>query len=223
MQPHLIIIAALIPIVGLSSEPELPFDAKRLIQKRDTAFNRINEGLKRELEKLKVKYTKRGDLESANKISDYIKSLGIGSVYLDDLAEKNAKVRTSVGKHGEKWTEDKKGTEKFLFNNKIPEHSLFTHPATDGLASLSYNLVGKYNRFTGVVGITDTVSPYSDLTFRILNGQKLLWESRPITRKSRSQAFDVGIKGIMQLTLEVRSHGSRAEAHAVWIDPKIHK
>ena len=72
---HLTIIALLLPISSLVAESELPYEAKQLIHKRDITFIRINKGLKRELTTLKVKYTKRGDLESANKIAEYIKEL----------------------------------------------------------------------------------------------------------------------------------------------------
>jgi hypothetical protein len=51
---------------------ELPDDVQALVAKRDEAISRIDITFVRELEKLKVKYTKLGDLDSANKIVELI-------------------------------------------------------------------------------------------------------------------------------------------------------
>ena len=72
---HLITITALLLANCLNAESELPFEAKQLIHKRDIALIRMNEGLQRELEKVKIKFTKRGDLYSANKIAEYIQTM----------------------------------------------------------------------------------------------------------------------------------------------------
>ncbi|MDP0490786.1 MAG: hypothetical protein Q7Q71_07040 [Verrucomicrobiota bacterium JB023] len=50
----------------------LSHDVQQLISKRDRAVERIDQKLIEELEKLKVKYTKAGDLESANKTVELI-------------------------------------------------------------------------------------------------------------------------------------------------------
>ena len=58
--------------IGYSSGAELPSDVKQLLSKRNEAVAKIDEIFLKELEKLKVKYTKQGDLESANKTVDLI-------------------------------------------------------------------------------------------------------------------------------------------------------
>ena len=57
---------------GYSSGSELPSDVKQLLSNRNDAVARIDEIFVQELEKLKVKYAKMGDLESANKTVDLI-------------------------------------------------------------------------------------------------------------------------------------------------------
>ena len=59
---------------GYSSGSELPSDVKRLVSNRNVAVVRIDEIFDKELERLLVKYTKMGDLESANKINALIKT-----------------------------------------------------------------------------------------------------------------------------------------------------
>jgi hypothetical protein len=52
--------------VGYSSGQDLPGDVEWLISKRKEAVAKIDRTLVDELEKLKIKYTRAGDLESAN-------------------------------------------------------------------------------------------------------------------------------------------------------------
>lgn len=52
--------------VGCGSAEELPNDVQLLVSKRNAAIAKIDHTFIEELEKLKVKYTKAGELESAN-------------------------------------------------------------------------------------------------------------------------------------------------------------
>jgi hypothetical protein len=54
---------------------ELPSDVQRLFEQRNNAIQKIDVKFTEELDKLKVKYTKAGDLESANAILDLIKTI----------------------------------------------------------------------------------------------------------------------------------------------------
>ena len=58
--------------IGYSQADEIPSDVKNLLEKRDNAVSAIDKRLVEELEKLKVNYTKRGDLESANTIVELV-------------------------------------------------------------------------------------------------------------------------------------------------------
>jgi hypothetical protein len=54
---------------------ELPYDVKVLEQQRNQAVAKIDATYRTELEKMKIKYTKLGDLETANKIASLLKNL----------------------------------------------------------------------------------------------------------------------------------------------------
>jgi hypothetical protein len=59
-------------LAAILAGSELPSDVQNLITKRDEAIEKIDVTFVRELEKLKIKYTKLGDLDSANRIVDLI-------------------------------------------------------------------------------------------------------------------------------------------------------
>jgi len=52
---------------------ELPHAVRTLVEKRQDAISRIDNVFVQELEKIKVNYTKAGDLESANMVAELIK------------------------------------------------------------------------------------------------------------------------------------------------------
>lgn len=58
---------------GLSHAEAIPQDAARLLEKHARAEAKLSATLTSELEKLKIKYTKRGDLDSANAINKLLK------------------------------------------------------------------------------------------------------------------------------------------------------
>lgn len=59
-------------LAGWSSGEELPREVERLISKRNEAVTKIDRTMVEELEKLKLQYTKDGDLEAANKTVELI-------------------------------------------------------------------------------------------------------------------------------------------------------
>lgn len=65
---HPICYCYLLALATFAPAKELPEDVQILINKRDNAISQINIKFVEELEKLKVKYTKSGDLDSANAI-----------------------------------------------------------------------------------------------------------------------------------------------------------
>jgi hypothetical protein len=56
---------------------ELPPEAKRLEQQRNEAVLKIDTNYSKELEKIKLMYTKRGDLEAANAIKELIDNVNV--------------------------------------------------------------------------------------------------------------------------------------------------
>ncbi len=73
MAPGLLIqISSLVFLISVSLGAELPPEAKRLVEQRDEAIQKIDSKFCEELEKIKLAYTKRGDLDSANAVADLI-------------------------------------------------------------------------------------------------------------------------------------------------------
>lgn len=84
---------------------ELPIDIQSLLNKRDQAVAKIDQTLVQELEKLKVKFTKAGDLESANKTVKLIEQYSANFELVGEWS-----VRSGTG-----WS----GVFNFLPNGKI--------------------------------------------------------------------------------------------------------
>lgn len=71
MKTHKILLPLIIVLLTFhagAADEDLPYDIAALQSKRDTKVIEIDRAYVRELEKLKIKYTKLGELETANKI-----------------------------------------------------------------------------------------------------------------------------------------------------------
>ena len=75
MKTTILIIFAISSVMNVMAEKSIPYEAKRLIVKRDIAVAKIDAALKREFETLKIKYTMKADLDSANAIVELIKKI----------------------------------------------------------------------------------------------------------------------------------------------------
>jgi len=136
-------------------------------------------------------------------------------VYLDDLPEKEWNGFNDLGKHGEKW---EKGSQ-INWNDAKPAHALTTYPLTDGAATVTYELSGRYSTFEATIGVV--TRPQTPLIFRVSGDGKVLWESLPQTKDKSGVDFKVDLQGVDQLKLEVFCRGDHKAAHAVWINPRL--
>ena len=59
-------------LAGITHADQIPSDVKHLLDKRDDAVRVLDKRLVEELEKLKINYTKKGDLDAANAIVELI-------------------------------------------------------------------------------------------------------------------------------------------------------
>lgn len=91
-------ISLFIFLIGFAHADELPSDVKNLLEKRNTAVSAIDKRLVEELEKLKVNYTRRGDLDAANSIVELINKYNP-----DPTAKKNAASEAVKDKLVGKW------------------------------------------------------------------------------------------------------------------------
>jgi hypothetical protein len=115
--------------IGFSHADEIPSDVKNLLEKRDNAVSAIDKRLVEELEKLKVNYTKRGDLESANAVVELI------SKYKPTEGDENANKDMKNALIGTMWVWFNQETITFEDSNKALYNSnqkkLFTWEITD--------------------------------------------------------------------------------------------
>lgn len=211
-------------LVPLRGEEPLPSDVQRILDQRAAAIAKIDRTCVEELKKLKSNYTKQGNLEAAVKINELLKTvesggeLGFPPIYLDDLQEADAtSILGILGKHGKNHA-----GENFTFRGAIPKNSIFTHPLPNAKSSVTYHLNGRYVTFKGMVAIGSqhyrTASP---LTFRVLEGAEVLWQSKPLTEPHDSQEYSIGVRGRLKITLEVVCPGGNNMAWAVWLDPRL--
>ena len=75
LQSPSILISSLVLLISVSQGVELPLEAKKLADQRSEAIQKIDAKYVQELEKIKVAYTKRGDLDSANAVAELIEKV----------------------------------------------------------------------------------------------------------------------------------------------------
>lgn len=104
-------------------------------------------------------------------------------------------------------------------------HSMYMHPAPphERPASVTYNLDGKYTRFMGEVAFGDAApQKIPPVSLFVYADGKRVWQSRVMTARSDTQAFDIPVVEVDVLKLEVVADDPRG-AHAVWVDPVLTK
>lgn len=107
-------------------------------------------------------------------------------------------------------------------------HAVFmhAHPPFEPAPSVSYALGGKYARFAGAVGYTDSAPPEAPpLAFAIYadGKEEPVWKSREPLPRNRPEAFDIPVNGVKVLRIEMRSHGDPRGGHGAWVDPVLTK
>jgi hypothetical protein len=142
----------------------------------------------------------------------------LATVYLDDLDEKARSTFQTMGKHGY----DHTGKFKLFWKSINPKHALATHPFGDKGAFVEYDLGGRHGSFLGTAAISDGVKPSTTpLTFRVQGDGKELWRSAPLQAPRESAKFNIDVRGVKVLRLEVQCPGTNDGAQAVWIEPRL--
>ena len=137
------------------------------------------------------------------------------TVNLMDLELKTAKTYLAALKPGQ------------TVRNKIP--SLGGKPLTNAFASLgycisSYQLKGKAERLTGMVGIDDSVAKTftESAEFIVYGDNKKLWTSGPLKAGGAPVSVEVDLRGVQLLALEADFAGDQVEnAQVTWSDMAI--
>jgi hypothetical protein len=112
-----------------------------------------------------------------------------------------------------------------VFHGKRSEHNLWEHPPQKGSSHIQYELGGRFSVLQGAVGIgdVDSVPVGSPLTFRIVGDGKPLWQSDALQARGAYQAFRVKVAKVKSLELFVDCPGWNGAAHAMWLDPVLHR
>jgi hypothetical protein len=117
-----------------------------------------------------------------------------------------------------------KDSSRFKMNGEVIPHSLFTHPDSNGEASVSYTLAGKMVAFRVNIGIPRHLdpqeNPVSPVTFEVLGDKKSLWKSEPVTNLDSFQNCTVNVEKVKVLTLRVHCQ-KNGWATAVWFAPIV--
>lgn len=111
---------------------------------------------------------------------------------------------------------------------EVKQRCLSTHPPSHGDAYVIYDLSEAFQTVKGAVAINDdsqneTLQSYGiSMVFKIFGDEKLLWQSKAISKTCYIESFEVDVRGVRMLELKVSCLGSNYCAHAVWIDPFLH-
>ncbi len=93
------------------------------------------------------------------------------------------------------------------------ERGLGVHSRTE----LTYDIEGKYETFVATIGLDDSVRPRGNVLFRLLDGDKKLWDSGPVTGQDDPRDIIVAVTAVDTLTLVV-DYGDALDIadHANW-------
>ncbi len=93
-------------------------------------------------------------------------------------------------------------------------------------SALTYNVGGKFDRLVATIGVDDSAADGASAVFRVRGDDRMLFESKALTSR-RSEAVNVELRGVRQLTLEcdggadidLADHGDWAEARLIRASP----
>ncbi len=146
-------------------------------------------------------------------------------VYLDDLTEQASQVfpTAKLGKNGA--TGFPEGMpQECRFQGDTVSHALSMQPPTEGTSYVVFRLGGSYRDFRGTAGLLEKKARESTgvpLTFKVIGDDRQLWASSPIQQESAAQSFQISVRGVQRLRLEVDCPGMADAAWAAWINPTL--
>lgn len=91
---------------------------------------------------------------------------------------------------------------------------------THAFSGIQYDLGGKFNRFTAIVGQDQEEMGGDGVQFRLVGDGKLLWSS-PTLIAPQTANVDVSVAGVSMLELQVDSLGNNFYDHADWLNPTL--
>jgi NPCBM/NEW2 domain len=93
---------------------------------------------------------------------------------------------------------------------------------THASSRIEISFPSKYRTFTGSCGVDDEVQDHGSVVFKILDGEKVLFESRLMKGGMRAADFSVPVDGLTGLTLIVDDGGDgNHHDHSDWVDLRL--
>jgi len=139
--------------------------------------------------------------------------------FLSELPETKVEVENKWFAKGRNAVENK----ALKVGGKESPHGLFTHPKSNGIASVSYELGKKAKRLNLDVGIDDgaNANPRTALLFQVWGDGVLLQPLGPIAVKGQVLGCELNVANVKVLELRVICAGRNNFAHAVWLEPRV--
>jgi len=111
-------------------------------------------------------------------------------------------------------------------NGIVPQKGIYAHAPSLVIFDLPDGFEGTLRGKVAIAGMSKEHKHPSSCRFRILNGEDVLWESGVVaqdkpTGLSTIEEFDVTLKHVKTLTLEVDSLGSNHSDWSIWVDPVL--
>jgi hypothetical protein len=169
----------------------------------------------------KIKDARAVKNELAELLSGTQAQAALEAVFLSDLQERDV----FVG-HGAFGKNEDLGYQGFAIQvaQRRIKKGLSMHPPTNSSSSVTYDVPDGFTHFAASAAINDSaLAQRTPLVFRVMDGERVLWQSQPIRGAGSSEECAVALKGAKTVTLTVFCPGTGEYAQAVWCDPRFLK
>jgi hypothetical protein len=93
---------------------------------------------------------------------------------------------------------------------------------THAISRIEITFPAKYKTFTGSCGVDDEVQNRGSVVFKVLDGEKVVFESPLMRGRMKAADFSVPVTGLSRLTLIVDNGGDGIDSdHADWVNLKL--
>ena len=112
--------------------------------------------------------------------------------------------------------------------SKYPS-AIFTHPSDKSTAKIVFRIPAGARRLRGIAGVFSLDNtpagqqPGSPIVMAAVADGEVVWNSPQFTRRDQLVAFDLDIRGVVQLELHTTSIGAATTSWGAWLDPVLVK
>jgi hypothetical protein len=90
---------------------------------------------------------------------------------------------------------------------------------THATSRIEISFPAEYKTFTGSCGVDDEVDEHGSVVFKVLDGEKVLFESPLMRGRMKAADFSAPVNGLKSLTLIVENGGDNINSdHADWVN-----